>query len=268
MCNRRARSKALFQSVLIGLGHAWHTLDSPGKVLLVWSYCTTSGAGWQRALHKLLPPVRKGHVRRDLFGGAVRVSGPPFTKGRHVLKIGGRTAPAPGMERGSGEARLILRHLENLAVQGPTQLTGVLVKGRHDFVALHPQLTIAILLGGAGKIGAFRHDEAARFALGHLELLGNGGDGPVRSLPPDNHLCELGVYAVHQVPLVGPAAVPECLIIRRPGAGEDLFDGALIERLHGPAHAKAPLDLKGGAVVAARIDAPGGGVHKVKLIGI
>ena len=165
LCGGCASSKAVFQAVLIALGHAVHALDGSRKMLLGRCYCTTGGACWQRTLDKLLPPVLKAHVRRDFAGGAVRVTGPPLTHFGHVLKVGAGATPAPRMEWGSREAHLIVRHFENLAVQRSTQLTGVPVKGGHDLVALHAQLPIAVFLGGAGEIGAFRHHQAARFAL-------------------------------------------------------------------------------------------------------
>ena len=172
------------------------------------------------------------------------------------------------MERRSGEAHLILRHFENLAVHSPAYVAGVLVEGGHDLEPLHPQLREAVLLGGAGEGGGLRHDQAARLIPAHLELMGNGGDGLVRGLAPYDHLRELGVDAVHQGLLVGPAAVPEGLIVHRPGPGEDLCNRRLVDGLHGPAHPKAPLKLKGGAVVAAQVHFTGGGVHKVQLIGV
>ena len=83
--------------------------------------------------------------------------------------------------------------------------------------------------------------------------MGDGGNGFVRGLPSNNHLRELDVDTIDQVLLVGPAAVPEGQIVRRPGPGEDFGNGRLVDSLHSPAHPKAPLKLKGGAVVAAQV---------------
>ena len=172
------------------------------------------------------------------------------------------------MERRSGEPHLVVRHLEHLAVQRRTQAAGVPVKRGHNPVFLHAQGVETVLLSGAGEIGAFRHHQAARFGAGHLKLLGDGGDGPVWSLSPYNHLGELSVDAVHKALLVGPAAVPESLAVRGPWPGEDLGDGPLIDGLHGPAHAQALLDLIGRVVKAPGVGLPGGPVYVVKLIGI
>ena len=121
---------------------------------------------------------------------------------------------------------------------------------------------------GAGEIGAFRHHQAASLCPGHIKLFGDGRNGTVRGLTPDDHLRELGVDAVHKALLVGPAPITESLVVRGPGAGEDLGDGPLIDGLHGPAHAQALLDLIGRVVVAPGVGLPGGPVYVVKLIGI
>ena len=143
-----------------------------------------------------------------------------------------------------------------------------MVKRGHNPVFLHIQRSIAVLLSGTGKIGAFRHHQAARFALGHLKLLGDGSNGPVRGLSPDNHLCQLRVDAVDQALLVGPAPITESLVVSRPWPGEDLCDGFLIDGVHGPAHTKATLDLKSGVIIAALIHQPGSLINVVQLVGI
>ena len=234
-------------------------------------HCTTSGGRWQTwgwSLHKALPPLLKGGVGGDLSGGAVWVACPALSQAHHVLKVGSRAAPAPRMKRRSGEPHLVDRHFEHLAVQRRAQPAGVPVKGGHNHIALHAQGVETVLLSGAGEIGALCHHQAARFGAGHLKLLGDGGDGPVRSLPPYNHLGELGVYAVHKALLVGPATVTESLAVRGPWPGEHLCDGALVDGLHGPAHAQALLDLIGRVVKAPGVGLPGSPVYVVKLVGV
>ena len=171
------------------------------------------------------------------------------------------------MEWRSREPHLILRHLEYFAIHRTAKLTGVVVKGCHNFVLLNTQSGKTILLGGAGKISALRHHQAARLGSGHTKLLGDDGDGTVWGLTPDDHLRKLSVDGVDQALLVGPTTITESLIVSRPRPGEDLGDGFLIDGLHGPAHPKAPLDLKGGVVVAAFIHHAGNGIHIIQLVG-
>ena len=107
-------------------------------------------------------PLAIGHVAGHLKALTRHsVTGIAFTHAVHVLKVGAGAAPAPRVKRRSGEPHLVVRHLENLAVHIRTQAACVLVKGGHDFVALHIQGLVAVLLPGAGEIGAFRHHQAA-----------------------------------------------------------------------------------------------------------
>ena len=121
---------------------------------------------------------------------------------------------------------------------------------------------------GAGEIGAFRHHQAASLCPGHIKLFGDGRNGTVRGLAPDDHLRELGVDAVHKALLVCPAPITESLVVRGPGAGEHLGDSFLIDGLHGPAHAQPLLQFKGRVIVAALIHLAGGGIHIVQLVGV
>ena len=130
------------------------------------------------------------------------------------------------MKRRSSEPHLVVRHFENLAVHVCTKAAHFMVTGCNDLITLHIQGLVAILLPGAGEIGAFRHHQAASLCPGHIKLLGDGRNGTVRGLTPDDHLCELGVDAVHKALLVGPAPITESLVVSGPGPGEHLGDGS------------------------------------------
>ena len=194
-------------------------------------------------LHKALFPVIKAGIGGYFVSVAVIITGPAFTYAIHVLEVRAGAAAAPGMEGRGSQADLVLGHFEYFTVQVAAQGTGVVVEGRNDLIALHAQGSKAVFLG-------------------------NGRNGAVRGFPPNDHLGQLCVDRVDQALLVRPAAVPEGLVVRRPGSGEDLFNGSLVEGLHRAAHAQPFLHLKSGVVIALLVDLAGRLVHIVQLISI